>query len=58
MTYNYNKLTLTLEEDEVFMLWDIIQFALDYDNENNKSKLINGKRDFANRLADILDELK
>lgn len=58
MTYKYNEITLTLKEDDVFMLWDILQFALDYDSENNKSKLTNGKREFAEHLSSILDEMK
>lgn len=58
MTYKYNKLTITLEDDEVFMLNDILLFALDYDIENNGTKLINGKKEFAKKLVDITDEFK
>lgn len=58
MTYQYNKLTITLNEDEVYMLNDIILFALDYDAENNMTKLTNGKREFAKKLVDITDETK
>ena len=43
MIYKYDKLTLTLEEQEVYWLWDIILFALDYDSENNKQKLTDEK---------------
>lgn len=58
MIYKYDKLTLTLEEQEVYWLWDIILFALDYDSENNKQKLTDEKRAFAKKLTDILDECK
>ena len=58
MIYQYNKLTITLNEDEVYMLNDIILFALDYDAENNMTKLTNGKREFAKKLVDITDETK
>ena len=58
MTYQYNQLTITLNEDEVYMLNDIILFALDYDVENNKTKLTDEKRAFAKKLVDITDESK
>ena len=58
MTYQYNKLTITLNEDEVYMLNDIILFALDYDVENNGTKLNDEKRKFAKKLANITDETK
>lgn len=58
MIYQYNKLTITLNEDEVYMLNDIILFALDYDVENNMTKLTNEKREFAKKLVDITDETK
>ncbi len=58
MIYRYNKLVITLEDDEVYMLNDILLFALDYDAENNKTKLTNGKREFARKLVDITDETK
>jgi hypothetical protein len=58
MIYKYDKLTLTLEEQEVYWLWDIILFALDYDIENKKQKLTDEKRAFAKKLTDILDEFK
>ena len=56
MTYQYNKLTITLNDDEVYMLNDIILFALDYDAENYKTKLTDEKRKFAKKLVDITDE--
>lgn len=58
MIYQYKKLTITLEEDEVYMLNDIILFALDYDAENNGTKLTNEKREFAKKLVNITDETK
>jgi hypothetical protein len=58
MIYQYNKLTITLEEDEVYLLNDIILFALDYDAENNGTKLTDEKREFAKKLAYITDENK
>lgn len=58
MTYQYNKLTITLNDDEVYMLNDIILFALDYDAENNKTKLTDEKRKFAKKLVEITDETK
>lgn len=58
MTYQYNKLTITLNDDEVYMLNDIILFALDYDAENNGTKLTDEKRKFAKKLVDITDETK
>ena len=58
MTYQYKQLTITLNDDEVYMLYDIILFALDYDTENNRTKLTNGKREFAEKLVAITDETK
>ncbi len=58
MTYQYNTLTITLTDDEVYMLNDIILFALDYDVENNEKKLTDEKRKFAKKLVDITDETK
>lgn len=56
MTYQYKQLVITLNDDEVYMLNDIINFALDYDVENNKTILTNGKREFDKKLVDITDE--
>ncbi len=58
MTYQYKELTITLNDDEVYMLNDIILFALDYDAENNETKLTNEKREFAKKLVNITDETK
>lgn len=58
MIYNYNMLTLTLEEQEVYWLWDIIAFVLDYDVENKNQKLTDEKRVFAKKLMDITNESK
>lgn len=58
MTYQYKQLTITLNDDEVYMLYDIILFALDYDTENNGTKLTNGKREFAEKLVAITDETR
>lgn len=58
MTYQYKQLVITLNDDEVYMLNDIINFALDYDVENNLTILTNGKREFAKKLVDITDETK
>ena len=58
MTYNYKQLQLNLENDEVYWLWDLIMFALDYDAANNGTKLTNEKREFAKKLVDICDESK
>lgn len=58
MIYKYDKLTLTLEDQEVYWLWDIIAFAIDYDKENKNQKLTDEKRAFAKKLMDITDECK
>lgn len=58
MTYQYKQLVITLNDDEVYMLNDIIQFALDYDVENNRTILTNGKREFAKKLVAITDETR
>ena len=58
MTYQYKELTITLNDDEVYMLNDIILFALDYDAENNGTKLTDEKREFAKKLVNITDETK
>ena len=56
MIYRYNNLTIHLEEDEVYMLNDILLFALDYDIENGNTKLTDEKRKFANRLIELTRE--
>ena len=56
MTYDYNSLTLNLEGDEIYWLWDIVMFALDHDAE--KKCLNDDKRAFARRLVDITNEMK
>lgn len=38
MTYEKNKITIILEDSEVKDFWDIISYALDYDNIAKKSK--------------------
>lgn len=58
MTYNYKQLQLILENDEVYWLWDLIMFALDYDAANDNKKLTDEKRKFAKKLVDICDESK
>lgn len=58
MTYNYKQLQLNLENDEVYWLWDLLMFALDYDAENNGTKLTDEKREFAKKLVHITDETK
>jgi len=56
MTYNYKNIQINLEDEEVYWLWDIIAFALDYDAE--KKCLTDDKRAFAKRLLDITNEMK
>ena len=58
MTYNYKQLQLNLENDEIYWLWDLIMFALDYDATNDNKKLTDEKRKFAKMLVDICDESK
>jgi len=58
MIYRYKELMIHLEDDEVYMLNDLLLFALDYDAENNNSKLTDEKRKFAKKLIDITDEGK
>ena len=54
MIYRYDNLTIQLEEDEVYMLNDILLFALDYDAENKV--LTDEKRAFAKRLIELTRE--
>ena len=56
MHYKYNNLTIELEENEVYMLNDLLLFALDYDAENHGTKLTNEKRAFARRLIELTRE--
>lgn len=56
MRYKYKNIEIALESDEIYWLWDIISFALDYDMKNNC--LTDEKRAFAKRLIDILNEMK
>lgn len=56
MIYRYNNLTIQLEEDEVYMLNDLLLFALDYDAENKGTKLTDEKRAFAERLVALTRE--
>lgn len=55
MTYEYKELQITLKDDEVYWLWDLISFALDLDAEKNV--LTDDKRRFAKRLLNITDEM-
>ena len=55
MRYEYKRLLLELEAEEVYWLWDLISFALDYDAKNKV--LTDEKRKFAKRLIDITDEM-
>ena len=56
MRYEYKEIQLTLEDREVYWLWDLISFALDYDAEKNC--LTEEKRAFAKKLVDITNEMK
>lgn len=56
MRYKYRELDLSLEDEEVYWLWDIIAFALDLDAK--EKVLTDNKRHFAKKLMDILDESK
>ena len=58
MRYEYKNISIELENEEVYWLWDLLMFALDYDAENNKQKLTDEKRAFAHRLTNIIDEAK
>ena len=58
MTYNYKQLQLNLEDIEVYYLWDLIAFALDYDILNKEMILTDEKRKFAKKLMKICDETK
>ena len=56
MRYEYKEMVITLTENEVYMLNDLLLFALDYDYENHYGKLNDEKRLFANRLIEITKE--
>lgn len=56
MTYEYKQLAIILNDDEVYMLNDLILFALDYDARANC--LTDEKRKFAKKLVEITDETK
>ena len=56
MTYEYKQLAIILNDDEVYMLNDLILFALDYDARANC--LTDKKREFAKKLVEITDETK
>ena len=56
MTYSYKQLQLNLEDTEVYYLWDLIAFALDYDLQNKGMILTDEKREFAKKLLNICDE--
>lgn len=58
MHYEYKELVITLTENEVYMLNDLLMFALDYDYENHGKKLSEEKRLFASKLIDITREDK
>ena len=58
MKYKYKNIEIALENDEIYWLWDIISFALDYDEENHHEKLTDEKRLFAKRLTNILNEMR
>lgn len=55
MTFSYDNITIHLEGEEVYWLWDLISFALDYDAD--KDVLTEDKRNFAKRLLNITDEM-
>lgn len=54
MRYDYNVLTLELEDEEVYWMWDLISFALDLDAKENC--LTDEKRRFARKLLEITRE--
>ena len=56
MNYKYKNIDLHLENDEVYWLFDLLLYALDYDCE--KKCLTGEKREFAKKLINILDEQK
>ena len=56
MEYKYKEIILSLEDEEVYWLWDIVAFALDLDAK--EKVLTDDKRHFAKKLIDILDESK
>ena len=56
MRYAYKNVSIELEDDEVYWLWDLISFALDLDAQ--KKCLTDEKRAFAKRLLDITNENK
>lgn len=56
MRYEYKNLKIELEDNEVYMLNDLLLFALDYDAENHHEKLTDEKRLFAKRLISITKE--
>ena len=58
MIYRYKELIIHLEDDEVYMLKDLLIYALEYDEENNNVNLTDEKRKFAKRLINITDESK
>lgn len=56
MRYEYKKLQIELEDEEVYYLWDLIAFALDYNAQ--KKCLTQEKEDFARKLLDITNEMR
>lgn len=59
MTYEKEKITISLEGQEVNDFWDIIMYALDYDNiaKNSKPGTYTLLTESQTRLAKKLEEL-
>lgn len=54
MTITKDKITIVLEEDEIYNLWDILAYAYDY-NVSNKV-LSESKQQLLEKLLDVLKD--
>lgn len=61
MRVESNGITIHLERDEIMDFWNVIMFALDWQNyaeKNGKSTMTESELSLANKLAEITDKIK
>lgn len=58
MKINSECISIELKQNEIIYLWNIIMFALDWQESDNTSKMTDNELKMAKKLADLLGELK
>ena len=61
MRYELSDLTITFEKEEIGLLWNIVMFALDWQNSEltkNESKMTDKELELARKLESLTNEYK